>query len=157
MNCNRHRRYHSKQQQPLLLTTIIAAVLIIFAWLQASRALDLGQSVDNQLVRPGGKFPMTNQTLIEELSNFIVSNSSLNQICSVQRVINPQQQIVAGTMYYMTIQVSRIKPGSGYTTAQCGTVNPANLEVVCEEVKIFKPLNSNTYQIKNETIVTCPP
>ena len=127
--------------------------LVIYALVHTCFSWDLSQQ---QTVRPGGKITITNQTLIQDLSNFLVSNSSQNEICSVQRVINPQQQIVAGTLYFMTVQISVIKPGSGFSQADCGTIDPSNLQVICEQVKIFKPLNSQTYQLEEETVVTCP-
>ncbi|KAF0977584.1 hypothetical protein FDP41_003576 [Naegleria fowleri] len=97
-------------------------------------------------VIPGGRQPISNQTLIEELTTFIPKASS-NGVCRVTRVLSAQQQVVAGTIYYLVVEVST-------------SCDATSSQTFCEKLKIFRPLVTRSVenpqlQLQKEQRVDC--
>ena len=92
--------------------------------------------------RLGGRTPLLDQTIISQLTSFLVTASS-NNLNSVTNVISAEKQLVAGTNYYLTVEA----------TNQSGSK-------VCEKVKIYKPLPvqgvDQSYRLTSEEPIDCP-
>ncbi|KAG2386362.1 hypothetical protein C9374_002808 [Naegleria lovaniensis] len=130
----------------LVLVVVIATISLttFLQYYHHSDALPIASSV-----LPGGRQPITNQTLINELIAFIPQASS-NRVCRVTRVVNAQQQIVAGVLYYLIVEVS----------TSCDTSSQDSSQIFCLKLKIFRPLVTRTVsnpqlQIKSEERVDC--